>query len=219
MINYLQRAPLFSGLTHDQLQTVASASSRRVYPAGTLLFREKEHGSTLFIVVSGSVKIFTTGTSGSEKILSVFHSGDCFGELSLIDGKPRSASAQTLEDSSLILLKGDDFLHVLQANFDISLSIMRELSSRLRDTNQHIHDLTFLDARTLVIKSLIRLANKGGSRQGTQISFKTSLNYDELSDLAGVSKSALMEVIRDLEERAILKPGLNEFTLDLTKLR
>ncbi len=219
MIEYLQKATLFSGLTEEQLQTVASICTRKAYRSGTVLFREREPGATFYIVITGSVKIYTSSASGEEKILSVFQSGDSFGELSLIDGKPRSASAQTLEDSILFSLHGQEFIDVLRNNFDISMAIMRELSNRLRDTNQHVHDLTFLDAKTRVIKNLIQLANKGGQRMGTKILIKTALNYDELARMAGVTKNILMQVLRDMQEKGIIAPGMNEFTLDLSKLR
>jgi CRP-like cAMP-binding protein len=137
----------------------------------------------------------------------------------LIDGKPRSASAKTLEDCTLIAIAGDRFLGLLREHFDITLGIMRELGNRLRDTNQHVYDLTFLDARTRVIKSLIKLANKHGLRIGSTITIKLILNYDEISQMAGVQKATLMQVIRDLEEKQILQISPSDFKLDLSKLR
>lgn len=219
MIEFVRKAPLFSQLNEQQLQAVAQISGRKSYKAGTVLFHEKELGSVFYMVYSGSVKVYTSGANAEEKILSIFKSGESFGELSLIDGKPRSASAQTLEDSIVLEITGSDFLKLLRHHFDITLAIMQELSNRLRDTNQHVYDLTFLDARTRVIKSLITLANKHGIRQGTVISIKLMLNYDEISRMAGVQKATLMQVIRDLEEKAILKITPVDFMLDLAKLR
>jgi CRP/FNR family transcriptional regulator, cyclic AMP receptor protein len=219
MIEFLNKVPLFANLTADQLSAIANICSKKTFKAGTILFHEKEPGSVFYIVYSGSVKVFTKALSGEEKILSMFRAGDSFGELSLLDGKPRSASAQTLEDSVLITLTAQNFLDLLRTNFDISLVIMRELCDRLRDTNQHVHDLTFLDARTRVIKSLIKLANKNGSRQGNVITIKMTLNYDEVSQLAGVQKPVLMQVIRDFQEKQILTFTGQDMKLDLAKLR
>jgi CRP/FNR family cyclic AMP-dependent transcriptional regulator len=219
MIDFLSKVPLFSNLNEQQLTSISNICTRKTFKAGTVLFNEKELGTVFYIVFKGSVKIYTTANTGEEKILSLFKSGDSFGELSLIDGKPRSASAQTLEDSVLIALDARNFLDLLKTNFDISLCIMRELCNRLRDTNQHVYDLTFLDARTRVIKSLITLANKNGSRQGNVITIKMMLNYDEVSQMAGVQKPILMQVIRDFQEREILKFNGPEMKLDLAKLR
>jgi CRP/FNR family cyclic AMP-dependent transcriptional regulator len=219
MIDFLRKVPLFSSLNNSQLTIISNICSKKSFKANTVLFHEKELGSVFYIVFSGSVKIYTAATSGEEKILSLFKTGDSFGELSLIDGKPRSASAQTLEDSVMIALSAPNFLDMLKSNFDISLCIMQELCNRLRDTNQHVHDLTFLDARSRVIKSLIKLANKNGIRSGNIVTIKMMLNYDEVSQMAGVQKPILMQVIRDFQERQILTFLGNEMKLDLAKLR
>jgi len=219
MIEFVKRVPLFSQLNEEQLQTVAQMCTKRTYKAGTVLFSEKDPGSVFYIVYSGSVKIYTASSTGEEKILSICKASESFGELSLIDGKPRSASAQTLEESVLITLTERNFLDMLRSHFDITLGIMRELSRRLRETNQEVFDLTFLDARTRVIKSLIKLANKHGVRNSNQITIKLVLNFDEISQLAGVPKTTLMQVIRDLEEKGILALTPSDFRLDLANLR
>ncbi|BFT74952.1 Crp/Fnr family transcriptional regulator [Paenibacillus sp. P36] len=219
MLDYIKKVPLFARLNENQQNALAQICIRRSYKGNTVLFSEKEIGNVFYMVVSGSVKIFTTGSSGEEKILSICKSGESFGELSLIDGKPRSASAQTLENCVLLSMTAQNFLELLRNHFDITLVIMQELSNRLRDTNQQVYDLTFLDARTRVIKSLITLANKHGIRSENQITIKLVLNYDEISQLAGVQKGILMQVIRDLEEKQILAISPSDFKLDLAKLR
>ncbi|MGO4498116.1 Crp/Fnr family transcriptional regulator [Paenibacillus sp. 2RAB27] len=219
MLELIKKVPLFAQLGEHQLDALIEICTRRTYKPGTILFQEKEIGSVFYMVLSGSVKIYTTSQSGEEKILSICKSSESFGELSLIDGKPRSASAQTLEESTLLTITGQSFLDLLRNHFDISLGIMQELSNRLRDTNQQVYDLTFVDARTRVIKSLIKMANSHGLRKGTTIVIKLVLNFDEISQLAGVQKATLMQVIRDLEEKKILTISASEFTLELTKLR
>lgn len=219
MIELLRKVELFESLNTEQTQSVLGISNKETYPSGMVLFRENDPGSAFFIVLNGSIKIYKANPSGEEKILSVFRAGESFGELSLIDGKPRSATAQTLEETTVLVISGDGFMELLKSNFDITQSIMAELCRRLRDTNQHVHDLTFLDAKTRVIKNLITLANRHGSRKGSIIAIPLALNFDELSQMAGVAKNVLTQVIRDLEERQILRLTMNEFTLDLTKLR
>ncbi|MGG1555524.1 Crp/Fnr family transcriptional regulator [Paenibacillus ferrarius] len=219
MLELIRQVPLFAQLNDAQLEAVTAISTRRSFKAGTVLFAEKEIGSVFYMVLSGSVKIYTTGSTGEEKILSICKAGESFGELSLIDGKPRSASAQTLEDCMLLAITGQSFLDLLRTHFDISLGIMQELSHRLRDTNQQVYDLTFLDARTRVLKSLITMANKHGLRNGSIITIKLVLNFDEISQLASVQKTTLMQVIRDLEEKKILTLSPSDFKLDLAKLR
>ncbi|WP_409341717.1 Crp/Fnr family transcriptional regulator [Paenibacillus sp. MBLB4367] len=214
----LRKVPLFNPWNDSQLEAVAGLCTRKSFKAGTVLFRENEPGNTFYIVLKGSIKLYTS-RGGDEKILSVIHEGDCFGELSLLDGKARSASAQTLSDSTLLSLTASQFLSLLKSDFYMTLMIMRELCQRLRDTNQHVNDLTFLDARSRVIKSVITLANKHGNRQGNTITIKLVLNYDELSQMSSVQKPVLMQVMRDLHDKQILVHEGSDIKLDLSKLR
>jgi len=218
VLKILKKVPLFSSLTEEQLEVIGTHCKGKTFKNGHLLFKEKDQGADFYVVMSGSVKIYTSN-GGEDKILSLFKTGDSFGELSLLDGKPRSASASVVEDSVLLTLDKFSFLHVLKENFDIASAIMQELCQRLRDTNQHVHDLTFLDSRTRILKHLIQMANKHGVRQGTTISLRIVFNFDELSRMAGVKKDTFMEVIRDFQTKSILVVTDEGFTIDLAKLR
>src|SRR5690554_637640 len=218
MLQLLQKVSLFSSLTEEQLTVIAQQCTRKSFRAEHVLFLEKDNGAEFYIVMAGSVKIYTS-SGGADKILSLFKAGDSFGELSLLDGKPRSASAATVENSVLLALDKTSFLEVLRTNFDIAIIIMQELCQRLRDTNSHVHDLTFLDSRTRVLKHLIQSANKHGIRQGTKISLRIVFNFDELARMAGVNKDTLMQVIRELEVKKILTVTDEGFTIDLARIR
>ncbi len=219
MIEWLKKVSLFDNLNDEQLEHVLRISQRKTFPAGTTLFHEKDMGLTFYVVLSGSIKLFTRSPGGEEKILSLVNGGESFGELSLLDGRPRSASAQTLEKTTVLELASGQFMNLLEAHFDITRGILAELCRRLRATNEHVSDLTFLDGRTRVLKNLIALANRNGRREGNVISIPMSLNYDELAQMAGVSKTVLADVIRELETRDVLHFDLGEYKLNLDKLR
>ncbi|MFC3798350.1 Crp/Fnr family transcriptional regulator [Cohnella sp. GCM10012308] len=219
MIQWLKKVSLFDKLSDPQLEHISRIARRRSIPAGSILFQEKDPGNVFYVVLSGSIKLFTRSAGGDEKVLSVVAGGDSFGELALLDGLPRSASARTLEPSLVLEIASDDFMRLLETHFDITKGILAELSRRLRQTNEHVSDLTFLDDRTRVLKNLINLANQHGKRDGIFIRIHLALNYDELSQLAGVSKQVLSEVLRELEAKGVLAFGLNQYTLNLTKLR
>lgn len=219
MIEWLKKVSLFDNLNDEQLEHVLRISHRKTFPAGTILFHEKDMGLTFYVVLSGSIKLFTRSSSGEEKVLSLVSGGESFGELSLLDGRPRSASAQTLEKTTVLELASEQFMSLLQAHFDITRGILAELCRRLRATNEHVNDLTFLDGRTRVLKNLIALANRNGKREGNLIFIPMSLNYDELAQMAGVSKPVLADVVCELETRGVLQFGLGEYKLNLDKLR
>lgn len=219
MIEWLKKVSLFDNLNSEQLEQILRISNRRMIPAGSILFHEKDLGLTFYVVLAGSIKIFTKSSTGEEKVLSLISAGESFGELSLLDGRPRSASAQTLENTTVLELSSEQFMNLMQTHFDITQGILAELCRRLRQTNEHVNDLTFLDGRTRVLKNLITLANKNGKREGNLISIHMTLNYDELAQMAGVSKPVLSEVVRELEAKGVLQFGINEYKLNLLKLR
>jgi CRP-like cAMP-binding protein len=219
MIEWLKKVSLFDNLNDEQLENIVRITQRRTFAPGTVLFQEKDLGQTFYVVLAGSIKLYTRSASGEEKVLSVVNPGESFGELSLLDGRPRSASAQTLEATTVLELSSQAFMNLLQAHFDITRGILTELCRRLRQTNEQVNDLTFLDGRTRVLKNLILLANRNGKRDGQIISMHMALNYDELAQLAGVTKQVLTEVLRELEIRGVLQFGINEYRLNLAKLR
>jgi len=219
MIELLRETELFSGLSEPLLRSIADECVTNTYPSGTILFRENEVGTLLYFVVSGAIKIFTTNANGESKILSIITRGDSFGELSLLDGRPRSATAQVIEDTKLISLSSKSFNNLLKNNHDITLGIIRQLSTRLRETNQQVQDLTYLNSKQRVMKNLLQLASSHGRRNAKQIHVRLSLNYDELSQMAGVTKPVLFQVFHELQEKRILSFVEKEFILDLSKLK
>ncbi|UHA75840.1 Crp/Fnr family transcriptional regulator [Paenibacillus sp. 481] len=218
MIELLKRVPLFADLTESQLEIVSSITSRQEHPAHTVLFRQGDPGETFCIVVRGSVKVFTSNKLGQQKILDVFQTGDSFGELALIDGKPRSATAETLEETVLWTITSESFHLLLRAHYDIAQKIMIQLCNRLRTTNGHVYDLTFLDAPSRIVKNIVRTAKQHGERQGDKIVIRSAFDAEALSGLAGVHLTVLEQVVRELEQRRILTFGSSEFVLDVSKL-
>lgn len=218
-MNVLRNVSLFRYLNDIQLKIIHNMCTKQAFQAGHVLFREHDPGYVFYVVIRGSVKIYTTHASGEEKILTIFKAGDSFGELSLIDQGTRSTSAQILEDTELYCLHRDHFMSLLKANFDITQGILIELCNRLRETNQHVQDLTFLDDRARIVKSIIQMAAANGQRDGQLIYFTVPLNNDELAQLAGVKKEKLLEVLQDFQQRAILTFAHDRFILDLSKIQ
>lgn len=219
MIEMLREIPLFSGLDEAHLKVISDECTVNSYAAGTVLFREKEVGTLLYLVISGLVKIYSSNAGGEDKILSIMGKGDCFGELALLDGKPRSASAQVIEDAKVLTLSAKSFHSLLRFNIDMALHIIKDLSTRLRETNQHVHDLTYLDAKKRVVKNLVKLANDHGTRIGNDVRFKINLNYDEIAQMAGVGKPLLFQVFNELQTKGILSVSANSFILHLLKMK
>jgi len=124
---FLSDVPMFEHLQSAELAKIAEITAEIVTPAGTLVFKEGEYGDELFIIVEGRIRI-----SRGDRVLATLDARDYFGEMSLLDGEPRSASARAEVDTLLLRIRQADFQRILARNFDATLAVLRTLSRRLR---------------------------------------------------------------------------------------
>src|SRR5437870_8323468 len=126
----LQKVPLFSQLAPVELERVAEITRERSYPRNSVILFEDDPGDALYVVAEGQVKVVLIGEDGREVILSVMGAGEFFGEMALIDDEPRSAHVIAMEDSTLVVLRREDFQPILAQTPGIALALLRELSRR-----------------------------------------------------------------------------------------
>jgi CRP-like cAMP-binding protein len=132
-ILFLRRVSLFSKMTTGHLARIAGAASEAVYPATSRIIEEGEPGYRLFLIVDGEVLIHR-----GETRLAILKSEDYFGEMSIIDEEPRSASATAITDCLVLHLRHQDFKDILTANADVAWAVIRTLSQRLRETTSNL---------------------------------------------------------------------------------
>src|SRR6266576_826270 len=132
----LQKVPLFSQLSSTDLQRVVEVARDRAYPKNSVILFEDDPGDALYVVAKGQVKVVLIGEDGREVILSVLGEGEFFGEMALIDDEPRSAHVIAMEDSTLYVLRREDFQGILEHSPGIGLALLRELSRRLRRVDE-----------------------------------------------------------------------------------
>ncbi len=127
-VDFLATVPLFSGLDRTELDRFADLTREKFFPKGSVILFENDPGDSLFVIRSGRVKVVLIAEDGREVILGVLSVGEHFGELSLIDDRPRSAHVIAMDDSSLIVLRRDDFRRRVESSPIIGWSLLRELS-------------------------------------------------------------------------------------------
>lgn len=132
----LKQSPIFSMVMTDDLRVVAQAMEKQQYFAGDRIFEIGDQGDHLYIIVSGKVGISLQPKSSNKSYIATLSSGDCFGEMNLLDGLPRSATATVLEDSMLLSLEKTRLLTLIQSYPDMSIGMLRSLSLRLREAHQ-----------------------------------------------------------------------------------
>src|SRR5215211_9342066 len=175
----LSGVDMFATLDPEIRQRVVAAAVPRTYRKGQLLFVENDPGESLIIVKRGAVAVFRTAPTGERAVLSVIRPPDVLGEVSLLDGSPRSLSAEAIEDCSALALSRGAFLELIHSNPKILDAVMRSLGVLIRRLTEQTADHVFLDLPGRVAKTLVRLA---GDNQAPMVTIE--LNQSQLAEMA-----------------------------------
>jgi CRP/FNR family transcriptional regulator/CRP/FNR family cyclic AMP-dependent transcriptional regulator len=187
----LQRVPFLAALSEDDLRWLTERLRRRKYTRGDIIFQKDDPGQSLFIIESGSVRIYMPGTQGADLTLAVMGPGDFFGDQSLLDGRPRSASAMAAGDSVLLSLERSDFTTLMRSRPDAALAILAVLSQRLRETDQTASDLAFLDVSGRLARKLLDLAETNGVERDDGVLLQVGLTQEDLANMIGVTRESV----------------------------
>jgi len=190
-VDLLQRVPLLAALTDADREVLARSASRRRYRRGEIIFQKDDPGNSLFIVARGNVRIYVPSAQGADLTLAVLGPGNFFGDLALLDGRPRSASAAALSDTNVVILERSDFVAVIQTRPKAVMSILAVIVSRLRETDEMASDLAFLDVGGRLAKKLLDLAATNGVRRSDGLLLDMALTQEELANMIGVTRESV----------------------------
>jgi len=204
IISFFKEIPIFSNLSPEEIQTFIYIAKERFFEKGQAIFYEEDMGTSFYIIVSGQVKIVMLSSDGREHILGVLKDKDFFGEMSLLDGEPRSATAIALEDVKVLSISRDAFMKLLRENPDICLKILVTLSKRLRQTDKRVESLAFLSAPGRVARTLLEFAKEHGEKKDDDIHVHHKMIRQEFANIAGTSRETLTRVLMDFQGEGIL---------------
>lgn len=199
---FLRRVPLLAGLDEAQLDALAAGSVRRNYPRGRTIVAEGEPSQSLYILLSGRAKVQRSDAEGKEVILAVLGSGDWFGEMSMIDDAPRSASVITLESCDFMAIEKSSFKTMLMQSPEVSMAVMRGLVNRLREADRKIETLALLDVYGRVARVLLDFAEEVN---GEKI-VRNRLPRQEIAKMIGASREMVSRVMKGLETDGLVVP-------------
>jgi len=186
-------------------------------PAGTVLFRERESGDTMYVLQSGRVRISKQGKDG-EKTLALLGPGEFFGEMAILNNKPRTATAETVEDCKLLILDARTFEQMVVSNSEIAVRLIKKLARRLDAADNLIDILMHRDPKARVILGLSRAAELQGQRRDDGATV-ISMNRGELAHEVGLSADEVGAVLARLERLSIVERGEEGFVIpDLMRL-
>jgi CRP-like cAMP-binding protein len=201
----IRKAPIFMGLDSSAADALRASMNLVKLRKGQSLFKEGDDGDHLFVVSSGKVKLGTKSVDGRENLLMILGPGDMFGELSLFDSGPRTATATAVTDSKLLALGQDKVIPWVKEHPEVSLQLLARLASRLRRTNEVVGDLVFSDVPGRVAKALIDLGVKFGDKRTEGLFVNHDLTQEELAQLVGASRETVNKALADFAQRGWLR--------------
>jgi CRP/FNR family transcriptional regulator len=201
----LASAPLFAALDADSADTLEKMLTNRSVGRGHVVFREGDTGDRLFVVLDGKVKITRASADGRENLIAVLGAGEMFGELSLFDPGPRTASVSAITDSTLASLDHDDLRPLLLERPGVAVELLQALAQRLRRTNEAMADLVFTDVPGRVAKALLDLAEKFGVVEADGTRVRHDLTQEELAQLVGASRETVNKALSEFAHRGWLR--------------
>jgi len=219
-IRDLRFIPLFSELNENDLKEIIQCSVTQIYKKDNMVLIEEEIGSTMFIILSGRVKISRISEEGREVILSILMDGDFFGEMAILDGQTRSANAMTLEDTELMIIRRENFLRMLRDYPQIAINLLKELAHRLRRSDSQIKSLSLQNALGKVASTLVRIADDSGVIKQGQVEIAHLPPQQDLANMAGTSRETISRVIKSLGQLGyVRKEGSKLIILNYERFR
>ncbi|HEX7250850.1 MAG TPA: cyclic nucleotide-binding domain-containing protein [Burkholderiales bacterium] len=191
----LRSVPLFASFSDEPLRMLTTVVTRRSVTRGTIIMAAGDPTDSLYIVLSGRLKVMMSDADGKEVILTILGPGEFFGEMGLIDDAPRSASVIAIEPCELLAITRRDFKKCLAENFEMSMAVMRGLVRRLREADRKIGSLALLDVYGRVARLLLDMAETvDGQKMVTK-----RLPKQDIAKMIGASREMVSRVMKDLQ--------------------
>jgi CRP/FNR family cyclic AMP-dependent transcriptional regulator len=210
----LARLPLFQGVPPQALDGLLRQVRTRGYNRGTVIFHKDDPGSTLYVILKGAVSIVMPSSEGKDLVLSILSAGDFFGELSLLDEEPRSATATAVDDGTqTLIVPREAFLDLLRGHVDMAINILALLSRRLREADVLAQDSALLDLPGRLARRLLELADRHGRREGDGVQIMLRLTQSDLASLIGATRVATNRQLQRLQQQGVLTWQAQHITL------
>jgi CRP/FNR family transcriptional regulator, cyclic AMP receptor protein len=223
-VELLKSVTLFSDLEAGELERFSHVAVPRSFPAGTRVFHEGDDSDACYIVKEGSFRVTREHSDGRAITLATLGPGEIFGELAMLDGDKRSASAEALTEGELLALPANDVRALLARHPEISLKLVAGLVRRLRAANVRLSRQSFQTVPSRVAGILAQLSreaqDEGGGEGQPEQEVTIQMNQTDLAQLAGTSRESVSRFLAELERAGVVRSGRGRVTvLDPSKLR
>lgn len=204
-VDILRNHSIFGKIPGRMIERLAPHVRKQNVRRGETIFAKGDAGAALVGVLSGRVQISVPAADGRETVLNIIHEGEVFGEIALLDGRPRTADAIAMSDCKLMMIERRDFVPFLHEHPEVGLKLIEILCGRLRRTTQQVEDLVFLSLPARLAKVLLRLADEAEGASPHKI----SITQREISQMVGVSRESINKHLRSWAQAnwVVLKRG------------
>ena len=223
-VELLRSVPLFADLEEGELERFSHVAVPRSFPAATRVFHEGDSSDACYIVREGTFRVTREHSDGRAITLATLGPGEIFGELAMLDGDRRSASAESITDGTLLALPANDVRNLLSRNPEIALKLVAGLVRRLRAANMRLSRQSFQTVPSRVAGILAQLSRDGqeggadGEGEMTEVTIR--MNQTDLAQLAGTSRESVSRFLAELERAGVVRSGRGRVTvLQPNKLR
>ena len=200
----LLSSSLFQAMSPDELAGIIAIASDRVIARGAVIFQKGDPGSSLMAVLKGSVRISTVSPEGKELTLNTIRPGEVFGEIALLDGKPRSADATATEETQLLVLERRLFMPMLRGNEDLLLRLLGTLCERLRRTSLALEEIALFDLPARLARVLVKLGQDYGRPGPEGVRIDVRLSQRDLSTLVAASRESVNKQLRHWRDDGVV---------------
>lgn len=194
-IEFLRYVPIFTDLTDVELERITKLGSRKKFSKGGVILLEKESAASMFVIVTGKVKVVRMDEEGREVILSILGESDFFGEMAILDGLARSATVVALNKTEIFVIQRHDFLKLIHSHPIVGIALLRELTSRLRKADAQIKSLSLKDALGRVATVILQISDDIGIFRKGRVEIDDLPMQQDLANMAGTSRETVSRTL------------------------
>jgi CRP/FNR family transcriptional regulator len=207
----LKKIEIFSSLTDKEIEKIMNNMIIKQFKKNETILYEEDTNEYMYIILSGKVKVIRTTEDGKEIILAIHHSGNFFGEMSLIDGKTSPASVVATEDSLVSIISKNDFFSILFSQPKVMKSLLNILCARLRKSWDTIQLLNFNNAAQRTKMLFLMLSDEYGEKTSEGVILNIKLTHQDISDMTGLTRETVTRVIDKLQKNGEITILQNKF--------
>jgi len=207
MIKLLRKVPLFAELNEAELTSIATLASSIEIAKKNIVVQEFEPGDSMYVILDGEVKISTYSIDGREVVLALLGKGSFFGEMSLLDEEPRSATVTTMTDSKLAHIRRRDLVPLLMERPAITLKLLKEITSRLRRTSRILERISSMDVPHRLYAYIVDHCQRFGQPKNDGRYAAVLPTHQLLADQLSTSRETISRAISALKKDGTLVQG------------